>query len=126
MLRFYPRGFAQQGAFAMTTKFDLAKAVADADPGTEGFAHALNLLVLAIRRTNPAVGPLLDEFTSMHADYLTALRDLPPQSDEQQRSLERFTQAARQIYKRLSGLDNEQSATLREFLPGAMASLRVH
>lgn len=110
----------------MTTKFDLAKAVADTEPGSEGFAHALNLLVLAIRRTNPAVGPLLDEFTSMHADYLTALRELPPQSDEQQRSLERFTQAARQIYKRLSGLDHEQSATLREFLPGAMASLRVH
>lgn len=110
----------------MTTKFDLAKAVADAEPGSEGFAHALNLLVLAIRRTNPAVGALLDEFTSMHADYLTALRELPPQSDEQQRSMQRFTQAARQIYKRLNNLDNEQSATLREFLPGSISSMRLH
>ena len=56
------------GDMTMSNRFDLARVVAEAEPGSEGFAHALNLLVLAIRRTNPAVGPLLDEFTSMHAD----------------------------------------------------------
>ena len=110
----------------MKTKFDLVKAVADADPGTEGFAHALNLLVLAIRRTNPAVGSLLDEFTSMHADYLAELRQLPPGSDQHQRSMERFTQAARQIYRRLSELDGEQASRQREALPKALSSARLH
>lgn len=110
----------------MSTKFDLAKAIADAEPGSEGFAHALNLLVLAIRRTNPAVGALLDEFTAMHADYLAELRQLPPESEEHQRSMERFSQAARQIYKRLSSLDGEQSAALRDSMPSPASSLRLH
>lgn len=110
----------------MSTKFDLAKAIADAEPGSEGFAHALNLLVLAIRRTNPAVGPLLDEFTSMHADYLAELRQLPPDSEEHRRSLDRFSEAARQIYKRLSALDGEQASALRETLPSVASSARLH
>lgn len=110
----------------MSTKFDLARAVADAEPGSEGFAHALNLLVLAIRRTNPAVGPLLDEFTSMHADYLAELRKLPPDSEEHRRSLDRFAEAARQIYKRLSTLDREQSSALRETQPSMASSARLH
>ena len=55
------RGSAHRGMIGepMSSKFDLARAVAEAEPGSEGFAHALNLLVLAIRRTNPSVGPLL-------------------------------------------------------------------
>lgn len=110
----------------MSTKFDLAKAVADAEPGSEGFAHALNLLVLAIRRTNPAVGALLDEFTSMHADYLAELRQLPPDSDEHRNSVDRFSQAARQIYKRLSALDGEQSSALRDALPRLPTPARLH
>jgi hypothetical protein len=39
-----------------------------------GFAHGLHLLLLAIARTNPAVGALLDEFTSMHAEYLAEMQ----------------------------------------------------
>jgi ATP/maltotriose-dependent transcriptional regulator MalT len=93
----------------MSSKFDLARAVAEAEPGSEGFAHALNLLVLAIRRTNPSVGPLLDEFTSMHADYLVQLRELPPDSPEHARVLADFQHAARQIYRRLSELQAERA-----------------
>jgi hypothetical protein len=107
----------------MSSKFDLARAVAEAEPGSEGFAHALNLLVLAIRRTNPGVGPLLDEFTSMHADYLGQLRALPPDSAEHARVLADFQVAARQIYRRLSELQAEQSAPLHAFGPAPTARL---
>jgi hypothetical protein len=117
----------------MSSKFDLARAVAEAEPGSEGFAHALNLLVLAahalnllvlaIRRTNPGVGPLLDEFTSMHADYLGQLRTLPPDSAEHARVLADFQAAARQIYRRLSELQAEQAAPLHAFASAPTARL---
>ena len=109
----------------MSNRFDLARVVAEAEPGSEGFAHALNLLVLAIRRTNPAVGPLLDEFTSMHADYLGQLRALPPESPEHARLLADFQGAARQIYRRLSELQAEQAAPQHESC-GASAPMRLH
>jgi hypothetical protein len=107
----------------MSSKFDLARAVAEAEPGSEGFAHAFNLLVLAIRRTNPSVGPLLDEFTSMHADYLLQLRELPPDSPEHARLLADFQGAARQIYRRLSELQAEQAPLARASFG---APLRLH
>ena len=107
----------------MSSKIDLARVVAEAEPGSEGFAHALNLLVLAIRRTNPSVGPLLDEFTSMHADYLAQLRALPPASEEHARLLADFQVAARQIYRRLSELQAEQAAPVAHAAPVAM---RLH
>ena len=108
----------------MSNKFDLARAVAEAEPGSEGFAHALNLLVLAIRRTNPGVGPLLDEFTSMHADYLGQLRALPPDSAEHARVLADFQAAARQVYRRLSELQAEQATPVAMF--GAGTPMRLH
>lgn len=108
----------------MSNAFDLARAIAQAEPGSEGFAHALNLLVLAIRRTNPSVGPLLDEFTSMHADYLAQLRALPPASEEHARLLADFQAAARQIYRRLSELQAEQSAPVA--LVTRPPALRLH
>ena len=108
----------------MSSKFDLARIVAEAEPGSEGFAHALNLLVLAIRRTNPAIGPLLDEFTSMHADYLEKLRSLPRESPEHARVLADFQSAARQVYRRLSEMHAEQSAPRAAL--GASATIRLH
>ena len=108
----------------MSSKFDLARIVAEAEPGSEGFAHALNLLVLAIRRTNPSVGPLLDEFTSMHADYLGQLRALPPESPEHARVLADFQAAARQVYRRLSELQAEQATPVAMF--GAGTPMRLH
>ena len=108
----------------MSSKVDLARIVAEAEPGSEGFAHALNLLVLAIRRTNPSVGPLLDEFTSMHADYLGQLRALPPESPEHARVLADFQAAARQVYRRLSELQAEQSTPVAMF--GAGTPMRLH
>ena len=111
----------------MSNKFELARAVAEAEPGTEGFAHALNLLVLAIRRTRPSVGPLLDEFTSTHADYLRQLRDLPADSPEHARLLADFQAAARQIYRRLSDLQAEQASALRQADSAAAGKpLRLH
>ena len=91
--------------------------VADAFPElaleAAGFAHGLNLLLLAIAKTNPAVGALLDEFTAMHAEYLAELQALARESDEQLQVLERFSQSAKLIYKRLSALDEEQSRAAR-------------
>ena len=108
----------------MSSQFDLARVIAEAQPGTEGFAHALNLLVLAIRRTNPSVGPLLDEFTSLHADYHVQLRALSPDSPEHARLLADFQTAARQIYRRLSELQAEQAAPLAE--PLHAMPMRLH
>jgi hypothetical protein len=108
----------------MSNKFDLARVVVEAEPGSEGFAHALNLLVLAIRRTNPSVGPLLDEFTSMHADYLRQLRALPPDAPERTPLLAAFQVAARQIYQRLSELQAEQSTPLASV--GMSVPMRLH
>ena len=108
----------------MSSKFDLARIVAEAEPGTEGFSHALNLLVLAIRRTNPSIGPLLDEFTSMHSDYLAQLRSLPRESPEHARVLADFQSAARDVYRRLSELHAEQSAP--RVALGGSAPIRLH
>lgn len=91
-----------------------------------GFAHALNLLLLAIRKTNAAVGPLLDEFTSMHAAYLGELQQLARQSDEHVQAMEQFAQASKRIYKRLSDLDTEQSRALRARENHPASSLSIH
>ena len=57
-------------------KHDVANALPEVELDSAGFAHGLHLLLLAIARTNPAVGALLDEFTSMHAEYLAELATL--------------------------------------------------
>jgi hypothetical protein len=57
-------------------KHDVANALPEVELDSAGFAHGLHLLLLAIARTNPAVGALLDEFTSMHAEYLAELQQL--------------------------------------------------
>ena len=104
--------------------------VADAFPGlpleSAGFAHALNLLLLAIGRTNPAVGALLDEFTSMHAEYLAEVQALARESDEYLQVMEKFSEASRLIYKRLSALDADQSAALRDEQHRPANSISVH
>jgi len=91
-----------------------------------GFAHAVNLLLLAIGRTNPAVGALLDEFTSMHAEYLAELQALARESDEYLQVLEKFSEASKHIYQRLSALSAEQSAALRAEQRGPANSASVH
>lgn len=109
-------------------KFDLANAISGMGLEPAGFAHALNLLLLAIGKGNPAVGALLDEFTALHADYLAQLQALARESnsDEHLQALENFSQSARLIYKRLSALDAEQSAILRAGLLPPATSMSIH
>lgn len=107
-------------------KFD----VADAFPGlpleSAGFAHALNLLLLAIGKANPAVGALLDEFTSMHAEYLAEVQALARESDEYLQVMEKFSEASKLIYKRVSTLDANQSSALHAERRGPASSMSVH
>lgn len=107
-------------------KLDVTRSVADLDLEPAGFAHALNLLLLAIGKTNPAVGALLDEFTATHADYLAQLQGLARESDDYIPVMHQFSQASKLIYKRLSKLDSEQSQALRVNHAHAASSARVH
>jgi len=107
-------------------KHDVANALPEVELDSAGFAHGLHLLLLAIARINPAVGPLLDEFTSMHAEYLAELQAVAREDDAYLPVLEKFTRSARMIYQRLSQIDAEQSATLRERLAHPLASAMVH
>src|SRR4249919_2074696 len=97
-------------------KHDVANALPEVELDSAGFAHGLHLLLLAIARTNPSVGALLDEFTSMHAEYMAELQGVAREQAEYLPVLEKFSRSARQIYQRLSQLDTEQSAALREQL----------
>jgi hypothetical protein len=107
-------------------KHDVANALPEVELDSAGFAHGLHLLLLAIARTNPAVGALLDEFTSMHADYLAELQAVAREDEAYLPVLEKFTRSARMIYQRLSHLDAEQAANLREKQPHAAASSLLH
>ncbi len=107
-------------------KPELAGSAGDLGLDPTGFAHALNLLLLAIRKTNPAVGSLLDEFTSLHAAYLAELQGLARESAEQVQVMEQFAQASKRIYRRLSDLDTEQSCDLRARDSHPASSLRIH
>ena len=107
-------------------KHDVANALTDVELDSAGFAHGLHLLLLAIARTNPSVGAMLDEFTSMHAEYLAELQAVARETDEYLPVLEKFSRSARLIYQRLSAIDAEQSASLREQLALPCASARVH
>ena len=107
-------------------KHDVAHALPEVELDSAGFAHGLHLLLLAIARTNPSVGALLDEFTSMHAEYLAELQALARENEDYLPVLEKFTRSARLIYQRLSKLDAEQSSALREHLQHAGASALVH
>ena len=108
------------------TKHDVANALPEVELEAAGFAHGLRLLLLAIAKTNPAVGALLDEFTAMHADYLAELQSLARDSDEYLPVLEQFTRSARLIYKRLSELDTEQSAAMRALPQYPSESALIH
>lgn len=107
-------------------KYDVERAFPDLALESAGFAHGMNLLLLAIAKTNPAVGTLLDEFTAMHAEYLAELQGLARESDEHLQVLEKFSQAAKLIYKRLSALDAEQSAKLHAGQQDPASSMSVH
>lgn len=107
-------------------KHDAANALPDVELESAGFAHGLNLLLLAIAKTNPAVGALLDEFTAMHADYLAELQALARDDQEYLQVLEKFTRSARLIYKRLSAIDADQSAALRSRVQHPSASALIH
>ena len=108
------------------TKYDLASLLPELAPDSAGLAHGLNLLLLAVAKTNPSVGPLLDEFTAMHAEYLAEIQALARESDEHLKVLEKFSEAAKLIYKRLSVLDAEQSAALRTAVEHPSSSARIH
>ena len=95
-------------------------------PDPAGFAHALNLLLLAIGKTNPAVGALLDEFTATHAEYLGELQGLARESEQYLQTLQTFATASKLIYKRLSALDAEQSAAVRADYEAPATSVRLH
>jgi hypothetical protein len=103
-------------------KHDVANALPEVELDSAGFAHGLHLLLLAIARTNPAVGPLLDEFTSMHAEYLAELQAIAREDAAYLPVLEKFSRSARMVYQRLSESDAEQSAVLREQLQHPFAS----
>jgi hypothetical protein len=107
-------------------KHDVANALPEVELDSAGFAHGLHLLLLAIARTNPSVGALLDEFTSMHAEYLAELQAVARENEDFVPVLEKFTRSARMIYQRLSHIDSEQSAALREQLQHPCASALVH
>ena len=63
-------------------KHDVANALPEVELDSAGFAHGLHLLLLAIARTNPSVGALLDEFTSMHAEYLAELQGVAREQED--------------------------------------------
>ena len=107
-------------------KFDPATALPEVELDSAGFAHGLHLLLLAIARTNPSVGALLDEFTSMHAEYLAELQSVAREQEEYLPVLEKFSRSARLIYQRLSMLDAEQCAALRETVSHPCASALLH
>jgi hypothetical protein len=107
-------------------KHDVANALPEVEMDSAGFAHGLHLLLLAIARTNPAVGALLDEFTSMHAEYLAGLQAKARDSEEYLPVLEKFSRSARLIYQRLSRLDGEQSSTLRAQSQHPAMSALIH
>src|SRR4249920_2828240 len=75
-------------------KHDVANALPEVELDSAGFAHGLRLLLLAIARTNPSVGALLDEFTATHAEYLSELQALARDSEEYLPVLEKFTRSA--------------------------------
>jgi hypothetical protein len=107
-------------------KHDVANALPDVELESLGFAHGLHLLLLAIARTNPSVGALLDEFTATHAEYLAELQALARDDADYLPVLEKFTRSARLIYQRLSALDAEQSASLRSQLQHPSTSALIH
>ncbi len=107
-------------------KHDVANALPEVELDSAGFAHGLHLLLLAIARTNPAAGALLDEFTAMHAEYLAELQGLAREDAAWLPVLEKFTRSARLIYQRLSSIDAEHSAALREQLQQPCASALIH
>jgi len=107
-------------------KYNVERAFPDLALESAGFAHGMNLLLLAIAKTNPAIGVLLDEFTAMHAEYLAELQGVARDSVEHPQVLEKFSQAAKLIYKRLSALDSEQSSKLCAGQQDAASSMSVH
>ena len=107
-------------------KHDVANALPGVELDSAGYAHGLHLLLLAIARTNPNVGALLDEFTSMHAEYHAELQQLAREDAAYVPVLERFAQSTRLLYQRLSALDAEQSANLRAHDAFAVASEMLH
>ena len=108
------------------SKYDVANALPEVELDSAGFAHGTHLLLLAIARTNPAAGALLDEFTSMHAEYYAELQQLAREDAAYVPVLEQFARSARMIYKRLSTLDTEQAASLRAQQDFAFVSEMLH
>jgi hypothetical protein len=108
------------------SKHDVANALPEVELDSAGFAHGLHLLLLAIARTNPAAGALLDEFTSMHAEYYAELQQLARENPDYVPVMEQFARSARLIYQRLSALDADQSANLRAREAFAWASEMLH
>ena len=108
------------------SKHNVAGFLPDLALDSAGFAHGLNLLLLAIAKTNPSVGTLLDEFTAIHAEYLAEIQALARKSDDYLDVLERFSESAKLIYKRLSALDAEQSAAMRSAEAHPGSSARIH
>lgn len=109
------------------SKFDVSSVGSELDGAAAGIAHSLNLLMLAVAKSHPAVGTLLDEFTALHADYLAEIQALARDSAASIQVLEAFTASAKQIYQRMSALDDQQARRLRaeqQELSGR--SLRVH
>ena len=107
-------------------KHDVANALKEVELDSAGFAHGLHLLLLAIARTNPAAGALLDEFTSMHAEYHAELQQLARENADYVPVMEQFARSARMIYQRLAAMDAEQSAQLRSQQEFAFASEMLH
>ena len=97
----------------MSKRDDDVAMAADQDFPIAGFGHALHLLLMAIAKTNPAVGTLLDEFTSMHADYLRDLKTAAG-GEAPAQATDNFVLASRLIYKRLSDQQSRQHAALEK------------
>jgi hypothetical protein len=107
-------------------KYDPANALPEVELDSAGFAHGLHLLLLAIARTNPAVGALLDEFTSMHAEYLAELQSLAREDERYLPVLEKFTRSARLNNPRLTKIAPEQWPALRDHQHHPLASALLH
>ena len=107
-------------------KHDVANALPEVELDSAGFAHGLHLLLLAIARTTPGAGALLDEFTSMHAEYHAELQQLAREDADYVPVLEKFARSTRLLYQRLSALDAEQSLQLRREQEFAFSSELLH
>lgn len=107
-------------------KTDLLDGIADLEFDPAGLAHALNLLMRAIGRTQANAGTLLDEFTAMHAQYLAQSQELARASQAHVQAMQEFSMLSRSIYRRSGAMAEAQSAQKRDAESHPASSASIH